>query len=185
VRPKLPVILLAGAMLTLLAFSMPQPQSTAPAKEARRAALVEITGANSKIERREFHRIMTSQDWLDLWSRHTGEDKEMLTWSGAYPQVDFTRCMVVAVFRGKAINSRGEPLTEAVLEDGALHLRTQSASYQTASDDGTPDKGDSVRPFGIWVLERSTKPIVIERDVRSLKNQAPRWKEQASFEAVK
>jgi hypothetical protein len=167
------------------ALSPGQPgQAPVPGKEAARPALVEHIGADGNIMGREFHRVLNASDWLDLWARHSGKQKKDLEWSESYPKVDFTRCMVVAFFRGKTVNTRGEGLSAVDEVDGVLRVRFWSSGYQTMSLEGQ-DKGVPAISYGIWVLPRSTKAVVVEENVQDLIGKPPIWKEQARFDAVK
>src|SRR5262249_28950300 len=107
------------------ALGAAQPGVPAPlsGKEPARPALVGDMGRDGNIVGREFHRALSTSDWLDVWARHSGKQKKDLEWSGSYPKVDFTRCMVVAFFRGKAVNTRGEELQAVDEVDGNLRVR--------------------------------------------------------------
>lgn len=179
----LTIVLLMGVVAALGA-AQPGVPGPAPAKESARPALLEFMGRDGKIMGREFHRVLNSQDWVELWARHSGQAKKDLEWSGAYPKIDFTRCMVVASFHGKTVNTRGEELQAVDEVDGKLRLRFWSSGYQTMSLGGE-DKGDPAVSYGIWVLPRSTKAVVIEENVQDLIGKPPIWKEQSKFDAVK
>lgn len=155
-----------------------------PPKDTARPALVEYMGRDGNIMGREFHRIMDSAEWVEVWARHAHKQKKDLEWAGSYPKIDFTRCMVVAFFRGKAVNTRGEELKEVDEDGGTLRLRFCSSTYQSMSFEGE-DLGEPAVSYGIWVLPRSTKAVVVEEDVQSVIGGSPIWKEQARFEPVK
>jgi len=182
-KPRgLVVVALLGVVAVLGAGQ--QDRVRAGPKEDLRPALVEFMGRDGKIMAPEYHRITDSGAWLEAWARHTGQQKKDLEWSGACPKIDFTRCMVVAFFRGKTVNTRGEELQAAEEVDGKLRLRFCSSGYQTMSLEGE-DKGEPAISYGIWVLPRSTKAVVVEENVQNLIGKPPIWKEQAKFDAVK
>jgi hypothetical protein len=178
------IVCVAIGLGAVLGAGQPAALPAAAAKEEVKPALVEFLGADGKITNGEFVRVTDSAAWLELWAKHTGLDKEKLAWSDATPKVDFTRCMVVAYFRGKTVNTRGEELQAAEEGDGTLRLRFRSSGYQSASFSGE-DHGVAAVSYGIWVLPRNTKAIVIEEDVQSLIGKPPVWKEQKTFDAIK
>src|SRR5690349_14803431 len=176
------IVAFFGLVAAMGAFQREGPRA-AP-KETARPALVEFIGRDGKIMAPEYHRITDAGEWLEVWARHTGKQKKDLEWSGACPKVDFTRCMVVAFFRGKTLNTRGEELQAVDEVEGKLRLRFWSSGYQTASLDGA-DRGEPSVSYGIWVVARSTKALVIEENVQDLIGKPPVWKEQMKFDALK
>lgn len=145
---------------------------------------VEWVGAHSKILDKGFQRIRTQQDWEALWHRHTGEGVRFKDAVYAYPpRIDFSRFEAIAFFRGPSTNTDGEEVVSIGEVGDALRIRFDSITYQTESFHGE-DHGIACEPFGIWVIDRTTKPIVIEENVQGLLNQPPKWKEQHRFEAL-
>jgi hypothetical protein len=145
---------------------------------------VEWVGAHSKILEKGFQRVRTQEDWDALWHRHTGVNAQFAHSKDAYPpRIDFSRFEVIAFFRGPATNTDGEEVVSIGEVGDALRIRFDSITYQTMSVSG-PDHGEKCEPFGIWVIDRTSKPIVIEENVQGLLNQPPKWKEQRRFEAL-
>ena len=144
---------------------------------------VSFGGHYSLITERQFVRITTAEQWQKLWDRHRGEDipRNALGWS-AIPQVDFDTCLVVAFFRGNAWNTNGEFVVEMADRHDAVRIRFDSSTFQTAGPDGG---GVRVTPFGMWVIPRTGKAIVIEENVQGLIGREPKWKEQHRFEAMR
>jgi hypothetical protein len=99
--------------------------------------------------------------WRSLWAEHTGLDvKDGAMKRHAAPKVDFERWMVVGCFRAATINGDGE-VARSVMEDGSvLRVRYVSSSFQTAGPGGG---GVDVRPYGLWVVPATDKPVVVER----------------------
>ena len=60
--------------------------------------------------------------------------------------------------------------------------RRNRRGYQTAGPDGG---GKRATPYGIFVLPRSDKELVVEEGVRTLKNEPPKWNELARFTALR
>jgi hypothetical protein len=90
------------------------------------------------------------------------------------PDVDFERFMAVAVFRGKSVHCNGEYVVEMVEDADRMLLRYDSHTFQTAGPDGG---AQHVTPYGIFIVPRSNKAVVVEENVRGLKNSPAQWKE--------
>lgn len=133
----------------------------------------------------EVLRLTTADDWTKAWTRHMGDAIEKNSFNEpVIPEVDFDRFMVLAIFRGKSVNNNGEYIVS--IDEHAEHLlvRFDSHSFQSASFGGGPDPGQSVVPYGLFVLARSAKELVVEENVQDLIGAPPKWKEQARFPAV-
>ena len=144
-----------------------------------------LAGASSKIEEPTIARVTTAKEFQDLDLRHLGADParfdEFYNPHGV-PVIDFERCMVLAVFKGNTWNVAGV-YVESVLDEGARRVvRVRRRGYQTAGPDGG---GKRATPYGIFVLPRSNKELVVEEDVRTLKNEPPKWNEIARFTALR
>lgn len=99
--------------------------------------------------------------WRALWADHTGVlAKEGAMKRHAAPKVDFERWMVVGCFSGVNINGDGEVARSVAEDGGALRVRFVSSSFQTAGPGGG---GVDVRPYGLWVVPATDKPVVVER----------------------
>jgi len=135
------------------------------------------SGPRSRIETREYSRIRSAEAWIALWARHTGADPEKAKDSyynpAGVPRVDFERCEIVAMFQGSAWNCAGVDFLSAVEGEGRVVLRIAGRFYQTMGG------ADEAAPFGLFVLPRTDKPIVLEENVQGLKGQPPVWKERA------
>lgn len=144
--------------------------------------LVGWSGARSGVDDKQILRITSAQQWADVWSRHVGEKLEKNRFGQAQaPEIDFDVCMVVAIFEGRTWNSDGlrlEPITE---DDDHILLRFGHLSYQTFGPDGG---GVRVTPFGIYVLPRSAKPLVVEKDTNNLIGKPPVWTQIVRFEKL-
>ena len=131
------------------------------------------SGAHSKVAETKYFKITDSKEWEKLWHRHAGEKSDV-------PAVNFEVCMVIAIFHGRHFNSAGIVIT-ITEEGGQIRFRFDDDSYQTLGDD---EKGGAVEveDYGIFVIPRSTKPLVLEEDVQRLLDKPPIWKERARFE---
>ncbi len=149
--------------------------------------IVSWSGPRSAIAESEFVLITTRDQWRDLWSRHTGGKGERLVAHGSgqvIPEIDFGRHMVVAYFRGSDVNSDGEIVKSIHETDDAVVVRFDSYSFQTAGFGGDGGAA-SVTPYGIWLLPRIEKPVIIEENVQNLKAGEPVWRERHRFEALR
>ncbi|MCA9285991.1 MAG: hypothetical protein KDA22_12280 [Phycisphaerales bacterium] len=179
---RLPVIAAAAIVLGALAFAAPAPQQRA---EMAVPVLVKWTGARSAIEQPRVERIADPERWVAVWKEHRGDgiEKNARNWP-VWPEVDFERCMVLCIFGGRSTNTDGWNI-ESVADRGAdLLVRYDAMTFQTASFGGEPDHGASTSPYGIFVLPRSAKPIVMEENVQGLIGRPPVWKEKHRFPAL-
>lgn len=145
--------------------------------------LVFWSGPDSQITERRFERVMSDDAWQKLWEAHTGKPVEIRNTGGpAMPQVNFDKCMVVAVCQGKSWNSNGVYCAQVIDEPERIVFRFDERSFQTFGPGGG---GVAVKPYGFFVLPRSTKAIVIEDNVQNLKDEPQKWKQRASFDAIK
>jgi len=174
----LPIAALAATSFVLQARGDP-PASSQP-------ALVALAGAHSRIDAREIVRVTDPDAWTALWLRHRGADPSR--YSAYYneaevPAIDFGRCMVLAVFQGSSTNSAGVDLVEVEEDDAHIVARYDDRSYQTAGTDGSGG-AQAVTAWGLFVLPRSNKPLVVEENVQGLIGHPPQWKRRAEFEAL-
>ncbi len=173
---------IAGAALAAAAVCLFLPATRAEDSPAPRAFRPYVTwsGPESRVEKREYVRVTGAEEWRRLWARHAG----MVDAGGLYgppmPEVDFGQCMVVAVFEGGASNTRGLTAISVTEEKERIVLRYdwQSKSYQTM------DTADRVILYGIFVLPRSSKAVVVEEDTHTLITGDPTWKERVRFERL-
>jgi hypothetical protein len=139
--------------------------------------LITLHGRNSKIRKLKLLRITTAEDWRALWMEHkTGSAKPGdVPGDLEYVELDFGQVMAVAVFEGEGINCRGYSATSITEEEGRILVRLNAHTYQSGSD--TP----VTQAWGILILPRSNKEVVLEHDVRSLIAEPPKWKEWTRF----
>ena len=163
------VVVLTLCTTAFLQDPKPKPK-TAP------GPLVTIHGEKSAIDKTHYVKVSDKAAWAKLWCQHIGKP-----FRGAYswhynesnvPNIDFKQCMVVAVFQGTKWNSAGVRVEE-VLNAEELTLRFDDLGFQTSGPDGGGVKN---RPFGMFVLPRSDKVIVLEENVQSRIGKPPTWK---------
>jgi hypothetical protein len=138
---------------------------------------VQFAGHNAARAQEGFAVARTEKGWTGLWQAYTGQT----VGAGALernriPRIDFDRCMVVAYFGGRQINTDGYIAEELAEFKGVVRLRFDASSFQTAGMDERGGARDTI-PYGVWVIPATDKPIVIERPAERLKNEGPAWRE--------
>src|SRR5262249_1081865 len=100
--------------------------------------------------------------------------------------VDFETLMVIAVFRGRGAFCSGCEVDSIDEDSGRLTLRVRENGYQTGSwaDRSFLDRGLSAKAWGVFVLPRSNKQIVLEGDTRQFISDQPKWVRWSTFPAL-
>ncbi|CAG0954731.1 hypothetical protein PHYC_00399 [Phycisphaerales bacterium] len=155
-----------------------QPQLAPPMAAVEFPAIVQFAGSYSKIEARRIELVADEARWEAVWKEHQGADIEknangFETW----PTIDFERYSVLCVFGGKGTNTNGWRLVSSVEFADHIRIRYDHWGFQTASFDG-PDHGVPTTAFGLFVVPRPGKTLVLEEDVNSIIGAPPRWKER-------
>ncbi|MCC6676887.1 MAG: hypothetical protein IT436_07070 [Phycisphaerales bacterium] len=174
-----------AALAAGFAPARPAPSPAQPLPIERPAPSVMLYGPESSIRERRFERIRDQPAWNALWAEHAKDlgDRAAQGWL-LPPQIDFTTFEVIAFFRGPATNTSGEIAELVELGIDQVWLRFDSITYQTASSFNNPDpSGGAVRchPYGLWVIRRTDKPVILEENVQNLKSEPPVWREQHRF----
>ena len=154
----------------------PQEKAGPPASKP----VLTMYGRNSKITKRKLLRITTAEDWRSLWMEHkTGSPKPKdVPGDLEYAELDFKKVMAIAVFEGEGVNCRGYTCHSIREVEGRVRFRLEAHKYQSGFP--TPD----TQAWGILVIPRSSKEVVLERDVRVLIRAPPEWKEWTRFPAL-
>ncbi len=178
------VACLTGLVILLTAASWKSRQQTAAPPEATAssdpAVLVAWQGPDSAVTEPGYFRVGRQEDWVKLWEKHIGKPAQRDNVGRPFmPRVNFDRCMVVAIFKGDGWNSNGVTIESVSQDDERILLRFDESTFQTAGVDGG---GVKCRAFGIFVLPRSDKPVVIEENVQGLKDHPDKWKERARLQ---
>jgi hypothetical protein len=182
VRPFAIAVALASGLAALQPSLIAQQAAAQTAKGNETAAFapfVTWSGPDSCISTSTFTRATNEAQWQAMWAAHIGAAAKVNNVGQLFmPKVNFDRCMVVAAFRGDGHNSNGYFVVEAIDEPDRVVLRLDEQTYQTAGPDGGAVK---VRPYGIFVLPRSNKSVVIEENVQGIKDRPATWKERAKL----
>jgi hypothetical protein len=149
--------------------------TVANAKDA--TPLVALSGDDSKIHKASYQRVTSPDDWAQIWSSHLGTSVDD-SYRSCF-EVDFERCMVVAILRGEQRNSRGIRVDSIENAEDALVIRFTQLGYQTSGvdNDQPPD-----RPFAFIVVPATSKTIVFEENYPNTMGTPPEWKEVARME---
>ena len=141
--------------------------------------LVTWWGAHSRASgaAANYLRIVDAEDWRKLWQTHAGEDVDDHVRAVTFPDIDFERCMVVAVFAGDSVNTAGVAIQSITDKGNRLVVRFDQIAHSSQGK-----SADSCRPFALALLPASRLPLVFEEDVRDLKDETPVWKERARLE---
>lgn len=160
----------------------PQPAGEREKCNSPLMPYLSLIGPNSQTDKPAILRAAGESEWKEIWRMHVGEQGVRRSVHGdGTPEIDFSRCIVIAIFVGESWNSDGA-YVEAVEDLGdVVRLRFDERTYQTAGPGGG---GVKVRPYGIFVLPHTTKPIIVEENVQGLIGQPPKWKQQARFEKL-
>jgi hypothetical protein len=166
-------MLIGGFLLFLSPPVAEEPKSAAAEGGAQKAArpLVTLTGSDSRVTARSYYLVRSDKEWTQTWRRH----RDAASAEDHKPQINFDKCMVIAVFQGSGWNSRG--LTAVALQESNERIVLQFENNYYQSD----GEGDRVTVYGFFVLPRSDKTVTIEEDVRETMGPPPVWKERARF----
>ena len=115
------------------------------------------SGSDSAISQREYLRVTSEREWKSLWQRHSGVKYEHDQGHRApgIPIIDFEGSMIVAVFGGKAMCTRGVRALSVTEDKESLRLRFRGQLVGCTGDHPTT-------PYMILVLPRTTKPVDLE-----------------------
>jgi hypothetical protein len=139
--------------------------------------LMSLYGRNSKITKEKLLRVTSTKEWKSLWLEHkTGRpDPKELPRDLEHVELDFEEVMVLAIFEGESSNCQGFT-AHSIREDGEqIIVRVKAHNYQSGVI--TP----ATQAWGILVLPRSDKEVVLELDVRALIDAPPEWKRWTTF----
>ncbi len=164
-----------------------------PVREARLPYLVAWAGRDT-LAPGSVERIATQAAWERFWRAHTGAAAAEAP-TGAIapgvivPEIDFSRCMVIAIVPGEVVRGYSVQLVEVEDRKADRVLRYDVLRYQSAMrlGDGNgapPPPPPTHRPFGCFVIERTEKPLVLEENVQGLIGQPPVWKESHRIGAI-
>ncbi|WP_425399735.1 hypothetical protein [Aeoliella sp.] len=145
------------------------------------APLAVLSDDDSHVTQASFRRIDTQQQWSQVWLEHLDIEPVYDNPNRESFQVDFKRCMVVAIFGGATTNTAGYRVDTVTNEVNTVVLRFEARTYQTAGPNGG---AAHVTPYAFVVLPKTTKNIVLERSAERYKGQPPVWRKVAELPAA-
>ena len=146
---------------------------------------VVLSGTHSHITNAVCHRVTSRQDWTKLWLEHVG-DKPNPKYSHYYnrsgvPEVDFSTCMVIAVFMGRESNNAGLNVLSTSKRNGEVVIRFDTKYYQSR------ETGDDVTPYGFFIIPRTEQAILLQINKQSYRSRIekgpPVWEDYHRFES--
>lgn len=140
-----------------------------PMEERVLKPLIVISGADSHITDPSCERISSQDDWSKVWIKHLGPIKDGY---GTSLEVDFDRCSLVTIFRGREQNTRGIEVNVVEETPTSLVIRFTPLKYQTSG----PSENKFDCPYAFIVLPKTNKAIVLEENVQNYKDEKPEWK---------
>lgn len=145
---------------------------------------VVISGADSRVTKRQYFRITSPEQWARIWQEHKGErptdSYDFFHNPLTLPEIDFDRYMVIAVFQGESVNSAGIKAVSISESDDRILFQFEHKGYQTLSS-AEHDGENKATAYGFFVIQRSNKSMAIEEDVQRYIGQPPTWKERTTF----
>jgi hypothetical protein len=159
----------------LAALLMPSSEiCTGEEGKAAAKPYMSIWGADSKVKKKGYRRIDSPKALDEVWSNHRANAD--LYYNGR-PEVDFDRCLVIAIFEGDSWNTAGIECKGIIEDEKSIRFRFRNRWYQTA------ESGKSASAYGFFLIPRTAKPIIIEEDVQGrLSGKPPIWKERIRLE---
>ncbi len=117
------------------------------------------TGGFSCIEKPSCFRITTAEAWRQLWLQHTGSTPTdvQVTRSGTsvigryvpvIPEIDFTRFMALAIFKGKDTTNNGLYIMDVLDHETELKIRVVNGYYQAFTN--VIDPAIASQPLHQW-----------------------------------
>lgn len=141
--------------------------------------LVVMSGEVSHVAKPLCRRLASPEEWARVWASHLGT-----TVDDAYRpilEIDFDRCLIVAIFRGREANVLGIEINSLSEVADLVIIRFSTLGYQSAGEDAD----EMSRPYAFIVLPKSNKTIVLQENVQQNKSGEPQWKEYARLVADK
>lgn len=90
-----------------------------------------LSGPDSKVKEESLERITTIDEWKRAWAAHRGTSID--NYYDAPPQVDFDRCMIVAIYRGTTFNITRLHVESIAENKASILIRFEDMGYQTAT----------------------------------------------------
>jgi hypothetical protein len=119
-------LVLALVLAETLWRTSPVPATEKPKNP--NSALMVVTGNDSKIAEPVYQRVQSAAEWKKTWLGHLGLKEDTIY--RAAMEVDFNRCIVIAIFGGKYVNSCGYDIKSVRERKNSIVIRFDDISYQ-------------------------------------------------------
>ncbi len=171
------IVVIPGIVVSLRTLAQ-EPKADSALKP-----LVTHHGRLSKVVEPRIVRITNDREWQALWREHNvGKSKDAPD-EYARMEFDFDRVMVIAVFQGEGILCGGYDVDSIAEAKDRLRLRVRPLYYQLAGRPGD-EKLLGSSGWGVFVIPRSNKKIVLEKDVKGMVTDPPKWKKWTTLPAI-
>lgn len=132
------------------------------------------SGAFSEVRRPSIERAVNREQWAALWRRHVGRKGERnATNVQVIPEIDFDSCMLVAIFAGEMTQCNGMRVARLEEFEDHLLLRYDRLDFEVSLRGGDDERLVEVTPYGMFLVPRSGKRIVIEEEVPGMFGRPP------------
>lgn len=153
------------------------------AGEPRIRPFVTWSGPDSAVQEPFFARAKNEEEWTKIWEKHQGTPARRNNIQQPFiPQIDFDQCTLVAIFQGAGYNSNGVIVSEIIEEPDRIVFRYDESTYQVAFGlNDKPQELPKVHAYGLFVLPKTSKPIVLQENRQNLKDEPAKWTERAKL----
>ena len=142
--------------------------------------LQSLHGRYSKIVQPKLLRITTDDEWRSLWAEHTGGEAEPA--AGINP--DFRQEMVIAIFEGSGSLCSGFDVDSIAETSDCITIRVHRFGFQVTLSTSADSSAWTSQAWGIFILPRSDKKIVLEQDKNPHFNRPPQWVKWKTLPAI-
>jgi hypothetical protein len=190
IMTRIVILGILGMLLTQSGGVLPARETEKKSEEKVLIPLVISSGWKTKIDKTLYCRVESDKAWKTLYQEHEfgkADPAEDMDWKKPQFDVDFNRCMVLAIVRA---SDKGEFVLHSFKElEGQLLVRFMSLHYMTGVASFPNQKPKLIRcgpdgPQGEWafiVLPRSKKSVLFEEGYRQESSDSLTWHSRAEL----
>lgn len=142
--------------------------------------LAVLSGDNSHVSVLTYRRIASETEWKRVWLKHLGLQEDTIY--RPTMEVDFSRCIVIAILGGRSVNCCGYKIDSVRDHKDAVVVRFDEVSFQTAGPDGG---AQHVTPYAFIVIPKTDKPVVLQENKSQNMSRTPAvWEEAARLNGM-
>jgi hypothetical protein len=152
---------------TLMMFAAPMDVSASQRNDFTKATSISPTvsmyGRHTKLTEDRIQRVTSKKAWVKLWHDHSVGIESDANRFDSYDtvEVDFEKMMVIALFLPNLDNSFGISSDFIVEDNSCIRIRLNDHLTQSGLESA------STSSWGVLVIPRSNKTIVLERNAQS------------------